>query len=132
MDDVTACDTDGVYRPSQSTATIARSLPKSRTEAIRQTHALRGLQGDRSMLYAIRLDDGVIKIGCTVSLSDRRYRLGNEILAMLPGELDEEFDIHQRLKAHTHHGREYYNPTPEVLAVVNEMREYYNLDPLAA
>ena len=84
------------------------------------------------MLYAMRTPDGLIKIGITSDISHRRGQLSGEILGFTFGEQADELAIHHSLAAHVHHGREWYNPTPEVLAVVNEMRAGFDLDPLAA
>ena len=81
------------------------------------------------VLYAIELPDGVIKIGCTRNLYYRRRMVGRgaEILGFIPGDLDDEKAIHAELKPHRARGHEYYRRTPEVLAVVNRMRDAYNL-----
>lgn len=84
-----------------------------------------------SVVYAVRVPGQVIKIGCTSDLATRAQALGaEEILAFKPGEYADEQLIHSGLVAHRHHGREYYHPTPEVLAVVNEMRDDLGLDPV--
>jgi hypothetical protein len=83
-----------------------------------------------SVVYAVRVPGRVIKIGCTADLATRAQALGaEEILAFKPGEYADEQLIHSGLVAHRHHGREYYHPTPEVMAVVNQMREDLGLDP---
>lgn len=91
-----------------------------------------------SVVYAARLDDGVIKIGWTERFGSRLRWLksyngqGIELIAFRQGTRDDEQAIHAELAEHIHHGREYYSATPEVLAVVNEMREALTLPPLAA
>lgn len=92
-----------------------------------------------SVVYAARLADGTIKIGWTTQLHDRlRYltcytKQDAELLAFKPGDYDDEQSIHRALVAHRLEGRrEYYRPTAEVLAVVNEMRSALNMPPLAA
>ena len=97
-----------------------------------QKPALDALQHGESMLYAMRVDDGLIKIGCSRDIAKRRQWLVGEILALKPGDFDDEREIHRSLTAHVHHGREWYNPTPEVLAVVNELRRYFKLQPIDA
>lgn len=92
--------------------------------------ALASLQHGEPMLYAMRVADGLIKIGCSRDVSERRRCLTGELLAMMPGDFDSESDLHDDLAPHAHHGREWYNPTPEVIAVVNEMRNYYHLSPI--
>ena len=95
-----------------------------------QKAALHALQQGRTMLYAMRLRDGLIKIGITADVAQRRMQLRGEILGFTFGDLADELAIHHALAAHVHHGREWYNPTPEVMAVVNGMRENFGLDPL--
>jgi hypothetical protein len=85
-----------------------------------------------SVVYAVRLPGPVIKIGCSSHLGQRMLALGAiEILAFKPGEYADEQAIHSTLVAHRHHGREYYHPTPEVMDVVNEMREDLGLAPVS-
>ena len=90
--------------------------------------ALRALAPGQ-VVYAMALADGAIKIGCTGNLYRRRKELGRraEILGFIPGDFDDEKAIHAELKPHRARGHEYYRRTPEVLAVVNAMRDAYNL-----
>ena len=97
-----------------------------------QKAAIHALQQGRSMLYAMRTPDGLIKIGITTDLVQRRMNIRGEILGFRFGDLADELTIHHSLSTHVHHGREWYNATPEVLAVVNEMRAEFNLEPIAA
>lgn len=91
-----------------------------------------------SVVYAARLADGTIKIGRTEHFGDRLRHLKAytkqevELLAFRFGGRNEEQAIHATLAAHIHHGREYYHPTPEVLAVVNSMREALSMPHVAA
>lgn len=83
------------------------------------------------VVYAVRVDD-VIKIGCTGDLARRCRELhASDVLAFMPGTVDVERALHDRLVEHRHHGVEWYYPTPGVMAVVNEMREVIGLDPVA-
>lgn len=89
------------------------------------------------VVYAIRLDDDIIKIGLTGNLMNRlstvRCRAKSttgELLAFIPGDESDEAVLHTQLRTHLAHGREYYRPTPEVMAVVNEMRRQLGLRPL--
>ena len=93
-----------------------------------RAQALRALAPGR-VVYAMELTNGVIKIGCTRNLDRRRKEVGRgaEILGFIPGDFDDEKAIHAELKPHRAHGHEYYQRTPEVLAVVNAMRDAYNL-----
>lgn len=92
--------------------------------------ALKALRGT-SWLYAMRVPGGFIKIGYSANLEHRVRQLHGEIVALTPGEREQEMDLHRQLADHVHHGREYYLPTPEVMAVVNEWRERWNLEPIA-
>lgn len=91
------------------------------------------------VVYALRLDGGVIKIGHTTDLADRertvRRQSGSttsELLAFMPGTYEQEQDIHARLREHVTHGDEYYHPHPEVVAEVNLLREHLGLPHIAA
>lgn len=99
---------------------------KSRTALAREV-------GD--VVYAVRCRDGAIKIGWTSNIRNRIRELRvplDGILALVPGTLEDEQAVHAGLVEHRAHGREFYHPTPEVIAVVNEMRATYNLPLLAA
>lgn len=106
--------------------------PKGRGHV--RTQALKALIGDRSVVYAIRTPDGLIKVGCSASLWNRRRSLGAaaEILAFRFGDFDDEQAIHRALAEHRARGREYYHPTPAVMAMVNDMRDEWNLPHIAA
>jgi hypothetical protein len=94
------------------------------------------------MVYAARLPDGVIKIGCTSNFYGRQGAIATvsrvarsdvQIIGFVPGGTFEDEDrYHKRLKPYLHHGKEYYHPVAEVLAAVNEMRAMLNLEPLVA
>lgn len=93
--------------------------------------ALQSLVGDAQTLYAFRTRDNLIKIGCTRRLAKRRSEVkGKQLLGFMPGDFDDEAEIHASLAPHVARGLEYYHPTPEVLAVVNVMREPFGLPPL--
>lgn len=81
------------------------------------------------VLYAYKMPDGLIKIGHTKQLNVRSYRYTNaELLAVHLGNQSDETAVHRLLQAHAAHGREYYNPAPEVLAVVNAWRRGLGLE----
>ena len=87
------------------------------------------------VIYAARLKDGTIKIGYTADLYRRLNWLGcglEGLLALMPGTLEQEQDIHSGLVAYRAHGHEYYHPHEQVLAVVNQMRATFDLKPIAA
>lgn len=95
-----------------------------------------------SVVYAAQLADGTIKIGCTEHFGERLRWLKSytgqdvELLAFRFGTYEDEQAIHATLVAHrvdiTEYAREYYQPAPEVLAVVNDMRTAMNMPPIAA
>lgn len=92
-----------------------------------------------SVIYAARLDDGTIKIGWTRHFGHRLRMLKHavkqdvELIAFRFGDFEDEQAIHAGLIPHRIEGKqEFYRPTPEVLAVVNEMRESLNLPHIAA
>lgn len=87
-------------------------------------------QGDKPMIYAVRTDDGLIKIGCSVNVARRSYTVGFEILGLRNGDYDDEAAIHAQLRDHVARGDEYYHPTAAVLAVVNAMRAGFGMAPL--
>lgn len=127
---------DGI-RPSlevwapEPTATRACGK-RTRYESAERAQAIRALQGDQLVVYAVQQSDGVIKIGCTSNLAQRRSYLDGELLAFRFGDFDAERGVHQTLRSSVAHGDEYYHPTPEVLAVVNEWREAFGLPALGA
>jgi hypothetical protein len=91
-----------------------------------------------AVVYAARLSDGSIKIGWTERFDLRLHWLKHyaqqdvELLAFRPGTYEDEQAIHAALTEHLHHAREYYHSTPEVMAVVNEMRTALHMPPIAA
>lgn len=97
-----------------------------------QLAALRLVSQAGQVVYAIRTKDGLIKIGCTGDIAQRTNVIGHEVLGLMFGDFDDEAAIHDRLVPYRAKGHEWYHPTPEVLAVVNEMRADLGLEPLAA
>lgn len=107
------------------------AVPRASDKNMSRPAALKALRGT-SWLYAMRVPGGFIKIGYSSNLEHRVRQLHGEIIALTPGERGQEMDLHRQLADHVHHGREYYSPTPEVMAVVNEWRTRWNLEPIAA
>lgn len=105
---------------------LARSRGRDRAEA------LRSLTMGRTVVYAIRVKDGTIKIGCSSQIWRRRAVLSGELLGFTFGDFEDEKAIHATLVAHRRRGREYYHPADDVMAVVNDMRSRWNLPPLDA
>lgn len=93
---------------------------------------IREFQAGEPLIYAMELADGTIKIGCTRDLARRRSQLDGELLGFKFGDFDEERAIHRSLAASCIRAREYYSRTPQVVAFINELREPFDLEPLAA
>ena len=98
--------------------------------------AVQAMKAIGPVVYAIRFEDGSVKIGWTSDLAQRkrtwRIRGNDGLLAVMPGSIDDEQAIHGRLVPHRHHGHEYYHQTPEVLAEVNTIRVSVGMDPLVS
>ena len=90
-----------------------------------------------SVLYAAAIGGDVIKIGYTTDVVRRLDHLRSEtreecrLLAIRFGSMDDERELHRSLKDHRSHGREYYHPHPEVLALVDQWRQAMGQTPLA-
>ena len=90
-----------------------------------------------TVLYAVAVGDDTIKIGYTTDVVRRLDHLRSEtsqpcrLLAIRFGTMDDEREVHQSLKDHRSHGREYYHPHPEVLALVDQWRQAMGQAPLA-
>ena len=90
-----------------------------------------------SVLYAVAVGDDTIKIGYTTDVVRRLDHLRSEtsqpcrLLAIRFGSMDDEREVHQSLAAFRSHGREYYHPHPEVLALVDQWRQAMGQAPLA-
>ena len=101
-----------------------------RTRLIRE--CLRELHGTE-LIYAIRLPDGIIKIGHTRDLTARRRHFNSDfdaILAIKPAPYEEEQAVHVQLKASVAKGAEYYYPTPEVMDYINGLRAALGAEPI--
>jgi hypothetical protein len=110
----------------------AISRPGSRAAASARRQALRDLSDEGTVVYAIRQNCGLIKIGVTTNIARRSQEIGTEVLGFFFGDYDDEQAIHHSLRAHVAKGREYYHVTPEVIAVVNDMRTNLGLPLIAA
>ena len=87
------------------------------------------------VVYAFRTQDGLIKFGFSANIYNRLGALGGGLrglLALVPGTFDDEQAIHRAMAEHRARGREYYHPTPAVLALVNEMRARNRQEPITA
>ena len=101
-----------------------------------QNKAIRLLQGADPVVYAVRFpSEGVIKIGCSGNLAQRlgNYRSsGGGLVGFMPGDYALEQEIHRTLREHRARGRELYHSVPAVIAIVNEMRDGFQMPHLAA
>lgn len=78
-------------------------------------------------LYAIRTEPQVIKIGYSEDVYWRLRRYGvslSNVLAIVPGTLADERDLHRRLKPYRASGHEFYRVCQPVIDEVNAMREH--------
>ena len=113
-----------VYTPWTGTATRPRAASKR-------------LASLGTVLYAVAVGDDTIKIGYTADVVRRLDHLRSEtsqpcrLLAIHFGTMDDEREVHQSLAAFRSHGREYYHPHPEVLALVDQWRQAMGQAPLA-
>jgi hypothetical protein len=129
--------TDAIWRNSGLPfGHAAHNIGRRKNTSLSRTAALHALG---SVVYAARLADGTIKIGWTERFEDRLRYLSHytkqdvELLAFRSGTFEDEQAIHRALNPHVIKGkREFYHPAPEVLAVVNEMREALRLPEIAA
>lgn len=125
----------GLQRPELSRGPDGTVMRRHRSwlEVREQARALRALAVG-PVIYAVQADDGTIKIGHSISFPSRfrQYQHYRDviILAFAPGSLADERAIHEKLQAHRKRGREWYHPTSEVLAVVNDLREHFDLPPV--
>lgn len=97
------------------------SAAEYRRRQQRELH--RSLNALGSVVYFIRFGT-YVKIGYTAHLQARLKSLGrsvSDVLAVMPGGFAEEQELHQRFtKARVIN--ELFDPTPEVLALINELR----------
>ena len=114
-------------KPSRKTPVTDVPCPPDKIPAITALLTCLG-----PVVYAIQTGD-LIKIGHTTNLAKRAAVLGgySNLLAWRPGTLDDEQAIHASLHGVAVRGREYYPAVPQVLAVVNEMRNGLGLAVLA-
>lgn len=118
--------------PNRTFPRLGMTPPPARINA---SSVLRNIQQGEWFLYSILTRSGAIKIGATQDLATRKngIKLGGteRILGFCPGDLGDEFRLHERLVEYRIPGtREYYYPVPGVLPVINDMRESLNLRPL--
>lgn len=84
------------------------------------------------VVYVIRTDDGLVKIGHTTDLASRKRAYGSgwdRILLVQRGTVEDEAALHERFAEHVARGREYFHPAPALLAFVNESRALLGVGP---
>ena len=123
MDETTADPSENYFAPL---------IADLQHEAVpRVSHDL--LRAIGPVVYAIQTKDGLIKIGWTSDLARRSGQVGygqRAIIGFMRGDLADELAIHARLKGLAVRGREWYPWHSQVLAVVNEMRAGWGIDPI--
>lgn len=85
------------------------------------------------VVYFIRCDDGLIKVGHTVHLETRKRAFGSgweHILALMPGTRADERSWHERFASHLARGREYFHPHQDLLDAINEIRDRMGVQPI--
>lgn len=88
-----------------------------------------------SCVYFIRCDDGLIKIGWTSNIAQRKRSFGSgwqHILAVVPGDESDERALLDRFASHVRRGREYFDPAPELVEHINGIRGRMGVPPIAA
>ncbi|WP_242890232.1 GIY-YIG nuclease family protein [Actinomadura litoris] len=100
----------------------------ARKTAIRKAFADLG-----PVVYFIK-DADLIKIGHSGNLKNRRRAFTSNldaILAVIPGDLALEQQMHERFASARAHRQEWYRPVPELVAYINGVRERMNVPPVA-
>jgi hypothetical protein len=90
----------------------------------------RPLKSSPSWVYFMRRER-LIKIGFSNDLRRRSEQLNATVLAKTPGRLTEEQQMHARFAALRRHG-EWFEPGPELMQLINELRKGEQLPPLTA
>src|SRR5690554_6020759 len=94
--------------------------------APRRQHSRRSLAGLISeVVYFARTKDNLVKIGHTADLERRVHKIGpwSCLLAFIPGDYDDEQEMHRRFREYRARGYEYYYPASELLDHVDEIRD---------
>lgn len=79
-------------------------------------------------VYFMRREN-LIKIGTTGDLKRRAAALNAAVIAKTPGSYSEEARLHKRFAKLRHHG-EWFEPSPELLELINELRRAEGMAPL--
>jgi hypothetical protein len=117
------------YHYDATRATLVNELEQVRVPRI--TPDLLNALGH--VVYAVQTKDGHVKIGFTTDLAHRASQVGyghKAIIGFMRGEMADEMAVHRRLDGLAVKGREWYPWHPEVVAVVNEMRAEWGIEPI--
>ncbi len=77
------------------------------------------------VVYFIRTKDGLVKIGHTSNLANRKRNFGSgwhHILVVMRGSAEDEKYLHETFRPLLARGREYYRPEPPLLHHINLIR----------
>ena len=86
----------------------------------------------RSKVYAVRADNGLIKIGSSINPATRLVdlQIGSpcylELMTTFDGGSPVEHAVHRQVWEHRHHG-EWFNPHPDVLAALDRCHTVHGL-----
>jgi hypothetical protein len=90
-------DPSCLYQPEPAEGTKYNGPKRIHIEKIDQSRALRALLGGRSVVYAVRFPDGIVKIGTSEDLAARHRHFraaGGEIVGFRFGDYADEQAIH--------------------------------------
>lgn len=122
----------GIERPGD--ASTSRGWPTGLGVDVTKRSKVQAARAFGPAMYAFLFPEGYIKIGWSSDLPQRRTNLGaswDNLLALKRGTIDDERRLHRRIDdRHRHHGIEYYYPTPEIIAMLNEWRRDLGLEPI--
>lgn len=82
----------------------------------------------QAWVYFMRREN-LIKIGTTYNLKQRAAVLNATVLTKMPGSYSEEARMHNRFASLRRHG-EWFEPGPELVALINELRKAEGVGPL--
>lgn len=109
---------------------LRRLAPRERPDGVKPMsprQAMTAITELGRVVYAMSIDDCMVKIGYTGNLYTRWLKLGGvasgaKVLGFTYGSWDLEQEVHASLIPYRALRHEYYHPVPEVLAVVNKWR----------
>lgn len=85
-------------------------------------------------VYFLRSSDDLIKIGFTSDLVQRKRRFAgstwSDILAVIPGTIEDEQHLHQMFAVYRARGDEWYRPVAPIIEHINGIRSRLNVSPI--